>query len=255
MAILRGHVAWYKEIFALPGFLAEPVLVFGFHDVRIDPIYSEPWRQMSLGRKLLRLRLSLREMRMVRAGRAHPDLQIPHPYGAANVSQLLRNYGVKEIRVLDLFDPRAELRHDMNRPVPPTEWGRYGALIDIGCLEHVFDTRQCLENCLRMVRLGGVYFLHTPVKGYYSHGLHTFNPEALLRALTLNGFELVYHRYSTDGGAPLDDPAKGEDVLIWLAGRKVAEIRDFRYPQQGGWREWYTGQLDAAGVSGPAGDS
>jgi hypothetical protein len=112
-------------------------------------------------------------------------------------------------------------------------------VIDIGSLEHVFDTRQCLENCLRMVRVGGVYILHTAVKGYYLHGLHTFSPEALLQVFTLNGFELVYHRYSTDGGAPLEDPTKGENVLIWLVGRKIADISVFKCPQQRGWKELY----------------
>jgi hypothetical protein len=239
MAILREHVPWYKEIFALPELLVEPILVFGFQEVCINRMYFEPWHHMSLGRKLMKIRLSLQERRMVRAGRAHPDLHIPQAYGVANLSQLLHNHGAREIQVLDLFDARADLRYDMNLRVPPKETGRYGTVIDIGCLEHVFDTRQCLENCLSMVRVGGVYVLHTPVKGYYSHGLHTFNPDALLQALTLNGFELVYQRYSTDGGVPLDDPAKGENVLIWLVGRKVADVSVFRYPLQGGWDELY----------------
>jgi hypothetical protein len=181
----------------------------------------------------------LQERKSVKAGRAHSDLQIPQEYRVANFSELLHNYGANDIQVLDLFDARADLRYDMNLPVPTKELGRYGVVIDIGSLEHVFDTRQCLENCLSMVRVGGFYCLHTPVKGYYLHGLHTFNPEALLQALTLNGFELVYHRYSTDGGAPLDDPAKGENVLIWLVGRKIADVSVFRYPQQRGWKELY----------------
>lgn len=239
MAILRGHVPWYKEIFALPELLVGPILVFGFHEVCIDPIYFDAWRDMSLGRKLLRARMFLQERKAVRAGRAHSDLRIPQEYRVASLSELLRNYGVKDIQVLDLFDARADLRYDMNLPVPSKEFGRYGAVIDIGSLEHVFDTRQCLENCLSMVRVGGVYCLHTPVKGYYLHGLHTFNPEALLQALALNGFELVYHRYSTDGGAPLDDPAEGENVLIWLVGRKIADGSLFMYPQQRGWKELY----------------
>ena len=34
MAVLRGHIPYYKEILALPGFCSEPVLLFGFQDVR-----------------------------------------------------------------------------------------------------------------------------------------------------------------------------------------------------------------------------
>lgn len=255
MAILRGHVPWYREILALPGFLADPVLVFGFHEMRIDRIYFERWAEMPFGQKLRRLRLGLRERGMVWTRRAHRDLEIPEAYAAGNVVDLLRNHGVKELRVLDLFDQRADLRYDMNRPVPPTELGSYGTLIDIGCLEHVFDTRQCLENCLRMVRQGGVYFLHTPVKGYYSHGLHTFNAEGLVQALTLNGFEIVYKRYSTERGTPIRDPTRGKDVLLWLVGRKVGEMEEFRCPQQDGWREWYAQEGALGPGSGPADDS
>ena len=60
--------------------------------------------------------------------------------------QFIQNRGVKDFEVIDLFDSRATLNYDMNEPVPNREHGRYGSLLDIGCLEHVFDTRQCLEN-------------------------------------------------------------------------------------------------------------
>jgi hypothetical protein len=105
--------------------------------------------------------------------------------------------------------------------------------MDIGCLEHVFDTKTSLENCLRMVRPGGFYFLTTPVNGFYEHGLHVFNPEALRKGLTLNGFEVVYERYSDRYGTPLEDPRKGGDVMIWLVGRKTGSFETFACPQQG----------------------
>ena len=50
--------------------------------------------------------------------------------------------GVNEVRVFDLFDPRADCHYDMNLPVPPDEHERYGTFVDIGSIEHVFDTRQ-----------------------------------------------------------------------------------------------------------------
>jgi hypothetical protein len=131
----------------------------------------------------------------------------------------------------------------MNHPVPAEERGRYGTFIDVGSLEHVFDTRQCLENSLRMIRRGGHYLLHTPVKGYFAHGLHVFNPDALTQALELNGFEMVHKRYTTAAGAPLPDPRRGRDVILWLVGRKVREMGEFRVPQQGYWRDYYDAEV------------
>lgn len=203
--ILPGHTAWYSEIFRLPGLLADPVLVFGFQDVWKPPEIPDSASEFF----------------------AYPDL-----------NGWLRAQGFREVVTLDHFDPRADRLYDMNLPVPESEHGRYGTLIDIGCLEHVFDTRQCLENCLRMVRRGGHYFLHTPVKGYYGHGLHTFHPEALLSALELNGFEIVYLRYTGMDGVG-GAPEELSDALIWVAAHKVAEIERFTCPQQGRWSTRY----------------
>jgi 2-polyprenyl-3-methyl-5-hydroxy-6-metoxy-1,4-benzoquinol methylase len=55
----------------------------------------------------------------------------------------------------------------MNRPVPESEHNKYGTMIELGSIEHVFDTAACIENCLRMVRKKGHYLLHTEVNGYF----------------------------------------------------------------------------------------
>jgi len=140
---------------------------------------------------------------------------------------------------LDLFDNRAELRYDMNRPVPESEHKKYGSLIDIGCLEHLFDTAQCLENCIRMVRTGGHYLLHTPVNGYFGHGLHVFNPQGLIDCIEANGFKIVYLKYSTMFGKPISDPSTASNALIWLVGRKEEEVPVFTCPQQKIWSNYY----------------
>jgi hypothetical protein len=229
MAIIAGHVRWYEEIFATPGFFAEPVLLFGFQEIGIAPRHFRRangggwaplvsrWRRLS-GRR---------------------DLELPEKYSAPDLAELLRREGIRDVCVLDPFDPRATLRHDMNRPVPADQHERYGTLIDIGSLEHVFDTRQAIENCLRMVRVGGTYLLHTCVKGYYRHGFHTFHPDALSQAYRLNGFEVVFCRFSAASGDPIDEPAQAEDVLVWMVGRKTRSVGDFVHPQQMGWADHY----------------
>jgi hypothetical protein len=199
--VLVSHVPFYKEIFAIPGFLRDPILCFGFqefdHGATLDGT-----QYLHLGEYFATL-------------------------GMGGIS-------------LDLFDPRSELRYDMNHPVPECEHGRYGTFIDIGSLEHVFDTRQCFENCLRMVAPGGHYLLHTPVNGYYGHGFHVFNPECLLHGLEENGFRVIYEKYSRVDGTPVMDPSAPGDILAWVAARKEREMGRFQCPQQGKWFTRYT---------------
>ena len=213
MAIMGGHVRWYEQIFALEGFLAEPTLLFGFQEI---PIAAR-----------------------------HFGWSVPETYRVPDLVQFLRARGLNQVHVIDHFDPRADLRYDMNKAVPPSEHERYGTLIDIGSLEHVFDTRQALENCLRMVRVGGTYLLHTCVKGYHLHGLHTFHPGILADALALNGFDVVFQGYSTADGEPVQDPAQAEDALIWLVGRKRTHLAEFVCPQQG-WEQVYATDVPAS---------
>ena len=194
------HLHFYTEIFAIPGFLRDPILCFGFQDwdwdVKID-------------------------------GQHYGDL-----------SQYFATMGIR-CTSLDLFDPRSELRYDMNDPVPEREHGRYGTFIDIGSVEHVFDTRQCFENCFRMIAPGGHYLLHTPVNGYFAHGLHTFSPECLHKVIELNGLEIVWEKYSSFEGAVIAEPEAAPNTLAWIVARKVREMDKFVCPQQGKWATRY----------------
>ena len=233
------HVPLYREVFALPGFLADPVLIFGVQDVRIPDIHFAqgaglPWR-----RRVERILHLLRFRWEILRGRAVPCGTVPREYRSGDLSGILENLGAREIHSLDLFDARADLRYDMNQPVPDHEHERYGTLIDIGSLEHLFDTAQCLENCLRMVRPGGHYLLHTPVKGYLGHGLHTFNPEGLFDAFTENEFAIVFRCFTAKSGRILEDVGGADDVLLWLVGRKVGSLKTFQPPQQKVWSGYY----------------
>jgi hypothetical protein len=119
------------------------------------------------------------------------------------------------------------------------EHNKYGTLIDIGCLEHLFDTAACLENCIRMVRPGGHYLLHTPVNGYFGHGLHVFNPQGLIDCFKSNGFRIVYLKYSTQKGKQVANPAKARMCLLWMVGKKEKEVPTFVCPQQTIWATDY----------------
>ena len=38
MAIHQKHAPYYREIFAIPGFFSEPVMVFGYPEIRVKPL-------------------------------------------------------------------------------------------------------------------------------------------------------------------------------------------------------------------------
>lgn len=241
MAILREHLPWYKEVFQLPGFFAEPLLTFGYQDICIDPIYFASKSDDAVTRGK-RAAINKLEKLKAETGLRHSDLEVPKEFAEADLAALLRRKGFKKIYSLDYFDQRADLRHDMNVPIPRSQHERYGTLIDIGSIEHVFDTRQCMENCLKMIRVGGVYFLHTCVNGYYMHGLHVFSPEALVKAVAINGFEIEYCKFSTNFGVPVTSShplAADANILIWLVARKKRRISKFTCPQQDNWTGHY----------------
>jgi hypothetical protein len=219
MAVMNAFVPYYSEIFQLPDFFAAPVLCFGYQDMENGVTIN---------------------------GTQYRSLQ-----------DAIEADGM-EAHSVDLFDERADLRYDMNNPVPAFEHERYGTLIDIGSIEHLFDTRQCLENCMRMLRVGGHYLLHAPISGYFGHGLHTFHPEGLMAALEINGFRILYCSYHNIKGKPMEnpcrrlenlesgeilweDPTVREDIMICLAAVKERSFQTFTNPQQGKWKRIYGG--------------
>jgi hypothetical protein len=202
------HVDVHREIFSLPGMLDEPVLQIGY--------------QIIVGNNL------------------------PADFDYPDVKAFLESRGVRDITAIDYFDHKADRRYDLNHPVPEDEHERYQTVIDIGTIEHLFDTRQCLENCMRMVKVGGLYFLHTPVNGYCGHGLHTFDPWVMVRAMQINNFEIVHQRFTTARGEPIESAKDSAHALVWIVGRKTASMGEFQIPQQEEWGEAYQAELRAS---------
>jgi hypothetical protein len=223
--IIAQVVPIYQEILALPGFVAGPVLSWGVTQINIPDFFRKPWAQLTAREKIIKL---------YQWSRHNLPWKVLDGFDYPDLGALLKDRGVETVDVLDWFDSRAALRLDMNQPVAAELHDRYRLFIDMGCLEHVFDTRQCIENCLRMVAPGGHYLLCTPVSGWVGHGFHTFDPKGLSLALTLNGFEIVYQRYTTRGEGRIVAQPKG-DTLIWLVGRKLRPMKEFTIPQQDYW--------------------
>jgi hypothetical protein len=109
----------------------------------------------------------------------------------------------------------------------------FATVLDYGCIEHIFDTKTVVENCMRMAKVGGLYAVHTPVRNFAWHGLHTFSPEMIPSVFKVNGFQLIYERYTTSSGIDVDIYGEESvDTIGWYVGRKTESIKYFTSPEQ-----------------------
>jgi hypothetical protein len=187
-----NHVHFYKEIFAIPGFLRGPLICFGFQEFE---------KGATLDRE-------------------------QYVY----LGEYFATLGVRATS-LDLFDPRSELRYDMNLEIPR---------IEIGPLLDTYRHRQ-----------PGARFRHSSVfRELHAHAGPwgplpvTRSCEWLLRPriprfgpatkwLPCDLREVFYVGRHT----PVADPSLSGDTLIWIVARKEREMDQFVCPQQ---QKWYT---------------
>src|SRR6266851_4666489 len=150
--MLKWHLPFYQEIFTISHFLQDPILTFGYQGIEKQaPAAANPF--VPRLRRLLASEAKMRRLVKFARSSLKWSASVPKDFQYDSLTDLLISRG-HSTTTLDYFDGRADLRYDMNRPVPEFEHNKYGTLIDIGCLEHLFDTAGCLENCIRMVRRG-----------------------------------------------------------------------------------------------------
>ena len=127
----------------------------------------------------------------------------------------LRLLGAEQVHALDVSSyQRASIVHDMNLPIPSSLQESCTAVVDGGTLEHVFDVRQALKNCMEMVCEGGHFIAVTPTNNFMGHGFYQFSPELFYRVFgEASGYTIERMLiYEEDGTAPrffdVADPAR-----------------------------------------------
>lgn len=206
MSVILEHVPFYRKLFAVSGFWKKSLLLIGLPYIQGD--------------------------------------RMPADFQYKDLALLAKANGVKQISSVDLFDLNATYQWDLNKPVPKRFHDSFDTVFDIGTLEHIYDTRQCLENYLRLVAVGGIFALVTPVNGYFGHGFHVFNPHTIIDALEQNHFTIEYLAYSTSTGLEVTDPSIRKNMLLFIAARKKKTIKTFAVPQQQYWKDMYTVQTE-----------
>ncbi len=176
-------------------------------------------------------------------------------------------------RVADSVDAspyeHAPLIHDMNLPWPQQgqiseSLGRYDAVLDFGCLEHVFNFPTAWRNCVDLCRVGGHVLHALPANNLSGHGFYQFSPELFFNLYqAANGFELrgLYFAIKADRlhwwrvANPMEvkrrvNLCNSHEVYMLVLARKLRELGPMLAPQQSDYAqdEWVHGP--AAGAQG-----
>ena len=194
MAICAEHTHFFQEIFAIPDFLRDPILIMGVQDI------------------------------------FHGGPVIDEAFPVRPLKKYLESIGHKDVRTVDWQNPEADIK--VNLAVPSPLPLRANTIIDIGTIEHVSNPHVVLQNYVSWLEVGGHLFIHTPVRGYFGHGLFAFSPEYIPATLRHNGFEIIHEKYSciseevtvSPCGYALQCSSEYPDVVTWVVGRKVREI-------------------------------
>ncbi|GAB4560776.1 MAG: hypothetical protein IV105_19115 [Rhizobacter sp.] len=159
--------------------------------------------------------------------------------------------------------------HDMNLPWPAgaPQLGRYDAVLDFGCLEHVFNFPVAWRNCVDLCRVGG-HILHSlPANNLSGHGFYQFSPELFFNLYQAqNGFELRGLWFAMKGDRlhwwqvanPMDvkrrvNLCNSHEVYMLVIARKLREVGPLPAPQQSDYAqaEWVQGPSTAANAPSP----
>ncbi|HYG50129.1 MAG TPA: hypothetical protein VD905_04455, partial [Flavobacteriales bacterium] len=79
-----------------------------------------------------------------------------------------------------------------NTPVPEHLKNKYSLVLDSGTLEHVFDYKTAVKNCMEMVKPGGHFIGISPANNLMGHGFYQLSPELFYSVFsTTNGFNVI----------------------------------------------------------------
>lgn len=183
-------------------------------------------------------------------------------YDEAYAEWMLRRVGAEQIDSIDASDyEQANVIHDMNEPIPASLREKYGVVLEIGSLEHIFNFPVAIRNCMEMLEVGGRFVSVTVANNFCGHGFYQFSPDLYYRIFSPeNGFE-IEKLYVCDAFTdskwyravdPAQLPIRGElvgpyRISLCVQARKIAAVEPFRKaPQQSFYKSIWNGE-EAAG--------
>jgi len=166
-------------------------------------------------------------------------------------------FGAKQADSVDASDyESATFVHDMNLPWPVLSPQRclYDAVLDFGCLEHVFDFPTAWRNVVDLCRVGGHIFHALPANNLSGHGFYQFSPELFFSLYQPErGFELrellFVQKADSENWWRVASPLKvkrrvnlrnSHEVYMLVLAKKLREVGPLPAPQQSDYAqdEW-----------------
>jgi SAM-dependent methyltransferase len=193
----------------------------------------------------------------------------PLPEAPAYFEPLLTQwFGAHEADAVDASPYEgARLIHDMNIPWPSEspERARFDAVLDFGCLEHVFNFPVAWRNCVDLCRVGGHVLHALPANNLSGHGFYQFSPELFFNLYQPErGFELLDiffaqkadHRHWWRVASPLAvrrrvNLCNSHEVYMLVLARKLREPGELPPPQQSDYAkdEWLKSPATPGGTA------
>lgn len=115
------------------------------------------------------------------------------PRNIPTAQELMRTSGIPETFSLDISDYEgADFLFDLNNDMPPPHLAsRFGAVLNGGTIEHVFNLPHALTASTRMLQPGGVIIHIVPVHGWIDHGFYQISPTLLFDYYAAARFEIL----------------------------------------------------------------
>ena len=107
-----------------------------------------------------------------------------------HMDDLFKMLDFSEVTSLDAFvNDNPTITHDLNTPIPREYHEKYDLIVDYGCLEHIFNVKQSIQNLVEMLKPNGVIFLYLPMLGWHNECFHNFQPPLFFDLFSANGFD------------------------------------------------------------------
>lgn len=189
-------------------------------------------------------------------------------FGSGYSEPLFNLLGATTIDSVDVSNYEgATIVHDFNLPIDPALKANYDVVLDAGTIEHIFDVKTALSNCMELLKVGGHFISITPSNNQMGHGFYQFSPELFYTVFSPdNGFEVVAmviaafnSKGESDEWFEVANPAVVKDRVqivnhkptnLMLIARKTAQLPLFKtMPQQSDYVQTW-GAVEEEQVSG-----
>jgi SAM-dependent methyltransferase len=105
-------------------------------------------------------------------------------------SAFVRHFGYTHYQELDI-NGRADLRLDLNFPIPPELKGAFDLVWDAGSIEHIMNIGQAINNMIDLVKPGGIILHNQGIGDQMNAGYWTISPNFYLDFYAANGCEIL----------------------------------------------------------------